>query len=85
MPMAPTVAAVALLLCVIGVGRASEFHPAAHVDAARVTNAERDPGNPLSHGRTYDEQRFSPLSRISSSNAKQLGLAWFADLDTDRG
>ncbi|MBN8818280.1 MAG: PQQ-dependent dehydrogenase, methanol/ethanol family [Sphingomonas sp.] len=39
----------------------------------------------LSYGRTYDEQRFSPLKQINTENAGQLGLAWFADLDTARG
>ncbi len=39
----------------------------------------------LSYGRTYDEQRYSPLTQINASNAGQLGLAWSADLDTARG
>src|SRR2546430_4334771 len=38
----------------------------------------------LTHGRTYDEQRFSPLDRINTGNVRNLGLAWFADLDTAR-
>lgn len=39
----------------------------------------------LSYGRTYDEQRHSPLDKVNASNVKDLGLAWFADLDTARG
>ncbi|MBO9575083.1 MAG: PQQ-dependent dehydrogenase, methanol/ethanol family [Sphingobium sp.] len=39
----------------------------------------------LSYGRTYDEQRFSPLADINAENAAKLGLAWYADLDTARG
>jgi len=58
--------------------------PAA-VDASRMKNADRDAANWLSYGRTYSEQRFSPLTKITSDNAKQLGLAWYADLDTNRG
>jgi quinohemoprotein ethanol dehydrogenase len=58
---------------------------AANVDAARMTMADRDPANWMSYGRTYSEQRFSPLSRINAENAKQLGLAWYADLDSNRG
>jgi quinohemoprotein ethanol dehydrogenase len=54
------------------------------VDGARIANADAEPGNWLSYGRTYSEQRFSPLARIDDKNAKQLGLAWFADLDTNR-
>jgi quinohemoprotein ethanol dehydrogenase len=57
----------------------------ANVDAARIVQADHDPGNWMTYGRTYSEQRFSPLSQISADNAKQLGLAWYADLDTNRG
>ncbi|HXO57087.1 MAG TPA: PQQ-binding-like beta-propeller repeat protein, partial [Mycobacterium sp.] len=39
----------------------------------------------MSYGRTYDEQRFSPLTQINADNVRQLGLAWYADLDTNRG
>jgi alcohol dehydrogenase (cytochrome c)/quinohemoprotein ethanol dehydrogenase len=43
-----------------------------------MKNADRDAANWLSYGRTYSEQRFSPLTKINADNAKQLGLAWFA-------
>jgi quinohemoprotein ethanol dehydrogenase len=36
-------------------------------------------------GRTADEQRFSPLTQINRDNVTRLGLAWFADFDTNRG
>jgi quinohemoprotein ethanol dehydrogenase len=36
-------------------------------------------------GRTADEQRFSPLTQINRDNVSRLGLAWFADFDTNRG
>ena len=36
-------------------------------------------------GRTSDEQRFSPLTQINRDNVSRLGLAWFADFDTNRG
>ena len=58
--------------------------PAA-VTAERLVAADSEPGQWMSHGRTYDEQRFSPLDQISTANVKDLGLAWFADLDTNRG
>ncbi len=83
--MAPAGAAVVLLLSVIGVGEAAGSHPVADVDASRMMNAERDAGNWLSYGRTYSEQRFSPLSKITADNAAKLGLAWYGDLDTNRG
>jgi glucose dehydrogenase len=55
------------------------------VDAARIEAADQDPANWMTYGRTYSEQRFSPLSKITADNVGQLGLAWFADLETDRG
>jgi alcohol dehydrogenase (cytochrome c)/quinohemoprotein ethanol dehydrogenase len=82
----PTAAAALLIsLSSIGLEPASAADSPAPVKAARLDNAERDSGNWLSYGRTYSEQRYSPLAKISDSNAKQLGLAWYADLDTDRG
>jgi quinohemoprotein ethanol dehydrogenase len=56
-----------------------------NVDHARILNADRDPGNWLAHGRSYDEQRFSPLTQINDRNAGRLGLAWYYDLNTHRG
>src|SRR5580692_6054371 len=56
----------------------------APVNGARIANADAEPGNWLTYGRTYGEQRYSPLARINDKNVKTLGLAWFADLDTNR-
>ena len=39
----------------------------------------------LSHGRTYDEQRFSELNQINTENIDRLGVEWFTDLDSNRG
>jgi quinohemoprotein ethanol dehydrogenase len=47
----------------------------AQVDATRIVQADQDPGNWLSHGRTYSEQRYSPLAKIDAGNVRQLGLA----------
>jgi len=55
------------------------------VDRHALLAAAADDAEWLTHGRTYDEQRFSPLQRINTANVKDLGLAWFADLDTARG
>ena len=55
------------------------------VDGARIAGANSEPGNWMTTGRTYDEQRFSPLTQISDANVGQLGLAWSYDLDTNRG
>ena len=57
----------------------------AAVDMQRIINADREPQNWLAHGRTYDEQRFSPLTTINADNVSELGLAWYLDLGTDRG
>ena len=55
----------------------------APVDHARLRAPE--PGQWLSVGRTYDEQRFSPLAQINDRTVGRLGLAWFADINTERG
>ncbi|MBW2281504.1 MAG: PQQ-dependent dehydrogenase, methanol/ethanol family [Deltaproteobacteria bacterium] len=55
------------------------------VDGARIAAADREPGNWLSHGRTYSEQRFSPLDAVNRENVSGLGLAWSVDLGTTRG
>eukprot|EP01035_Chromulina_nebulosa_P004996 gene4996-6780_t len=47
--------------------------------------AAPESGEWLSYGRDYSEQRFSPLTQISSDSVGQLGLAWSADLETARG
>ena len=54
-------------------------------NAGRIEQADREPQNWLSYGRTYSEQRFSPLNDITADNVGRLGLAWYADLDTNRG
>ncbi len=55
------------------------------VDAKRLLNAASEPGNWLTHGGTYAEQRFARLEQINSGNVGKLGLAWSYDLDTNRG
>ena len=39
----------------------------------------------MGHGRTYSEQRYSPLDKINTSNVGNLGLAWSFELSTNRG
>ena len=51
----------------------------------RIINLEsEEPGNWLSHGRTYEETRFSPLTQINKQNVSNLGLAWYKDMGTNR-
>lgn len=56
----------------------------ANVDSVRLAGADKEPGSWMSHGRTYSEQRFSPLTTVSKSNVSKLGLAWAYKLDVDR-
>jgi quinohemoprotein ethanol dehydrogenase len=53
----------------------------AQVNAARMLAAAQEPAQWLSHGRTWDEQRFSPLKSINAANVAGLKLAWHHDLD----
>ncbi|MDJ0786383.1 MAG: PQQ-dependent dehydrogenase, methanol/ethanol family [Myxococcota bacterium] len=59
--------------------------PGATVDDARLVGAGEEPGTWLSYGRTYSEQRYSPLTRITDANVGQLGLAWSFETGTKRG
>ncbi|MDA9433780.1 PQQ-dependent dehydrogenase, methanol/ethanol family [Bradyrhizobium sp. CCBAU 51627] len=58
---------------------------AANVSAERLSKATAENGNWMLHGRTYKEERFSPLDQIKRENLEQLNLAWHADLDSERG
>ncbi len=55
--------------------------PPAAIDNSRIVAADHDPGDWMTTGRTYSEQRFSPLTQINDKNAQKLGLAWFANLE----
>ena len=64
---------------------ASASLTSARVDGARIAGADAEPGQWMSVGRTYNEQRFSPLDQINARTVGGLGLAWYADLDVERG
>ncbi len=55
------------------------------IDDAALRNSDARAGEWITHGRTYSEQRFSPLKQIAGENVKDLGLAWSFDTETDRG
>ena len=55
------------------------------VTSTRLQAATAEAGNWLSHGRSYDEQRFSPLDEIDTDTIGDLGLAWYFDVPTQRG
>src|SRR5690349_17719502 len=50
--------------------------PGVAVDGAKIARADSDAGEWLAPGRTYSEQRFSPLKKINTGNVKTLGVAW---------
>jgi quinohemoprotein ethanol dehydrogenase len=62
----------------------TEEKKTAWIDDERILNAESEPGNWLAYGRTYEEQRFSPLTQINAENVSELGLAWSKDMGTNR-
>ncbi len=53
------------------------------VTASEIIKAESSGW--LSHGRTYSEQRHSPLREVNTKNVSSLGLEWSYDLGTSRG
>jgi quinohemoprotein ethanol dehydrogenase len=70
------IGAAALALCFA-------LQPRAEVDGAAI--AARDQGGDwLSYGRTYSEQRYSPLTGITAENVAQLKLDWYLDMPDAR-
>jgi len=51
------------------------------IDAAAIAKGSQ--ADWASYGRTYDEQRYSPLEAINAGNVNRLGLAWYADVDSN--
>jgi quinohemoprotein ethanol dehydrogenase len=58
---------------------------AAPVGDSELRSADRDAGNWLMYGRTYDDHRFSPLNQINEQSIGKLGLAWSHEFGTTRG
>lgn len=55
------------------------------VDDARLREAGGELANWLTHGRTYSEQRYSPLEQVNEENIEQLRLAWETPTGLQRG
>ncbi|WP_242083212.1 PQQ-dependent dehydrogenase, methanol/ethanol family [Aestuariivivens sediminis] len=55
------------------------------VDDNRLLSADKAPGDWLSYGRNYSEDRFSELDQITKNNIDSLGLAWALNLGTTKG
>jgi glucose dehydrogenase len=76
---------IVLICCVPIESTPSQVQARPNIADAQLVNADSQPGNWLTHGRTYSEQRFSPLKQIDDHNVSALKLAWYFDLDTARG
>jgi quinohemoprotein ethanol dehydrogenase len=75
-------AALLLMACQSGPPASKARTP---VDAARLLGADAEPGQWMMDGRNYQSQRYSPLRQINEQNVKELGLAWYQELNTFRG
>jgi quinohemoprotein ethanol dehydrogenase len=73
-----------LLACAVGACGTTETR-STFPDNRRILDADREPGSWLTHGRTYSEQRFSPLTSVTPESVSRLGLAWSYELRTTRG
>src|SRR5260370_8130314 len=51
----------------------------------KTSRGNDDGADWIMYGRTYDEQRFSPLHHISEQNIGKLGLVWSREFGTARG
>ena len=79
-----TLSAAILAGCTLNVAMAASAPGAANVTAQRLLKADKEPGQWMTYGGTYSEQRFSPLKKIDSSNIGQIGLQWSADYETNQ-
>jgi quinohemoprotein ethanol dehydrogenase len=85
--VAALLAAAAFLIQPVAYAQQGPARGPAWVDDARMraADAPANVGDWMATGRTYDEQHFSPLDQINVGNVSQLGLAWYADINTNRG
>jgi PQQ-dependent dehydrogenase (methanol/ethanol family) len=82
----PASAALAVIALLCACSKPAPPPAQGQVDAARIEAAENN-AEWLTVGRTYSEQRYSPLAQINRDNVGTLGLAWYYEFDasTDRG
>lgn len=76
------------LITVLGLFFASHGMPAMTFGEASPVRSDGPDASDegwLRHGRTEDEQRFSPLQQIHKGNVSRLSLAWSFDLGSKRG
>ena len=70
-----------LLVVLAACGKA----PTGNVDTARLQAAQREPGQWLSLGRTWQGDRFSPSTIITADSAGKLGFEWEYGFRSHRG
>jgi quinohemoprotein ethanol dehydrogenase len=73
-----------LILAVVWVLTASSCARHTEIDDGALRAADSDAANWITYGRTYSEQRFSPLKQIDEQSVSRLGLAWSMDFPTLR-
>jgi len=73
------------VLALAACSRPADAPHVAQVDGLRLAAAKEDGRNWLTHGRTYSEQRYSPLDQVRADNVAKLAPAWSLELDTWRG
>ncbi|MBT7641629.1 MAG: PQQ-dependent dehydrogenase, methanol/ethanol family [Rhodobiaceae bacterium] len=66
-------------------GKSAASASIGQIDTDRIIAADSEPGNWLSYGRDYGEQRHSPLTQINAKSIKDLELAFSVDMYTTRG
>jgi quinohemoprotein ethanol dehydrogenase len=69
-------------LCVLGACSKGGGHP---LDDTALREADANPDEWLTYGRTYSEQRHSPLKQVDEASVGRLGLAFSVDMQTLRG
>jgi len=78
------IAGLCVLLVVVLIGSQGQAAPAAaNVTQERLLNTAKEPSQWLTYGGNFEEQRYSRLKLINTETVKDLGLAWFADYDSN--
>ncbi|WP_407985554.1 PQQ-dependent dehydrogenase, methanol/ethanol family [Pontixanthobacter aquaemixtae] len=77
--------AAAATLALSACGQSADDMSETGISAERLLAAQSDDANWITYGRNYEEQRYSPLDQVNAETVGDLGLTWFADMDTARG
>ncbi len=84
-PLVCTIAALLTCSCLGDQGSSVNSVTAGQVDDDVLRNVAESPGDWLTYGRNYSEDRHSPLDQINKSTIDSLGLDWSINLGTIRG